>query len=170
MASRKKGAAGKKQGGGDDGGSVLNAPLDAVGGALKQGRGIAGELAERASSLGRAALESASSSLESVSPTAAELLRPGGSRGEKKSTARPPNKRKASKVGSGTSAAAEGARKATREAGRAAQKAVGSATRAVAQTAPRGGISGGGKKSGGGKSGASKSAGGKSSKGGAGKK
>lgn len=161
------GGGGRKSGGGGGGGSVLNAPLDAVGGALKQGRGIAGELAERASSLGRAALESASSSLESVSPTAAELLRPGAPRAGQ-STARTSNKRKPSKVGSGESEAAKGARKATAAAGRTAQKAVGSASRSVAQSiAPVPAKSGG--KAGGSGTSAGKS-GGKSSKGGAKKK
>ena len=138
MATKKKGSggSGKKSGRKSSGGSLLNAPLDAVGSALRQGQGIAGEVAERASSLGRAALESASNTMESVSPTAAELIRPAGARGGKKSSARTSNKRKASKAGSGVSAAAKQARKATRAAGKAA-KAVGSATRAVAKSAAR---------------------------------
>ena len=158
MATKKKGSGGgggKKSGRKSSGGSLLNAPLDAVGSALRQGQGIASEVAERASSLGRAALESASNTMESVSPTAAELIRPAGARGGKKSSARTSNKRKASKVGSGTSGAAKQARKATREAGKAA-RAVGSATRAVATTATRGAASRSAGKSGG-----------KSSKGGA---
>jgi len=152
MASKKKGSGGGgKKGGGrsSGGGSLLNAPLDAVGSALRQGQGIASEVAERASSLGRAALESASNTMESVSPTAAELIRPAGARGGKKSSARTSNKRKASKAGSGASGAAKQARKATREAGKAA-RAVGSATRAVATSAARGAGKSGGKSSKGG--------------------
>ena len=93
---------------------------------------IAGEVLDSATSAANTARETGAEWVKGVSPTAAEVLRPGARKKTKKRAARQPRKTAAGKAAAG---AARTANKAAKSAGKAAANATRAISRTVKQAA-----------------------------------
>jgi hypothetical protein len=126
MADKRKGTSSKQSKGG---GGIISSVVD-------QTTRIAGEMIDTASSMTNTARETGADWVKGVSPTAADVLRPGGkSKAAGGRASRQP--RKGTAAGTAAASVASQARKTTKSVGRAATGATKTAGRAAAKTARR---------------------------------